>query len=48
MCKPQRLGVLNLIIYEGLADTAERAQSLIKNGEVIVSPNHGYVLNVQK
>lgn len=42
MCKPQRLGVLNLIIYEGLADTAERAQSLIKNGEVIVSPNHGY------
>lgn len=42
MCRPQQLAVVNTILYEGLTDTPERAEKLIKNGEVLVEPNHSY------
>lgn len=42
MCKPQKLAILNLIVYEGLADTPEKAQRLVERGEVILEPNHRY------
>lgn len=42
MCRPQKLAIINLIIYEGLADTSEKAERLVEAGEVIVEPNHNY------
>ncbi|HZW58430.1 MAG TPA: DUF1116 domain-containing protein [Nitrososphaerales archaeon] len=42
MCKPQKLAVLNAIRYEGLADTQEEADRLVRTGEVLVEPNHNY------
>jgi hypothetical protein len=42
MCKPQKLAVMNAIRYEGLADTPEKADRLVRTGEVLVEPNHNY------
>lgn len=42
MCRPQKLAIINLVIYEGLADTPEKAERLVKTGEVIIEPNHNY------
>ncbi len=42
MVKPQKLAITNLIIYEGLADTSEKAERLVDTGEVVVEPNHNY------
>jgi hypothetical protein len=42
MCQPQKLAITNLIIYEGLADTSEKAERLVETGEVIIEPNHNY------
>jgi len=42
MCRPQKLSIINLIIYEGLVDTPEKAGRLVKTGEVIIEPNHNY------
>jgi len=42
MCRPQKLSIINLIIYEGLADTPEKAERLVEAGEVIIEPNHNY------
>jgi len=42
MCRPQKLAIINLIIYEGLADTSEGAERLVKTGEVMIEPNHNY------
>ena len=42
MCRPQKLAIINLIIYEGLADAPEKAERLVKAREVIIEPNHNY------
>jgi len=42
MCRPQKLAIIHLIIYERLADTSEKAERLVKTGEVIIEPNHKY------
>jgi len=42
MCKPQQLAITNLIMYEGLADTPEKAEKLAETGEVTIEPNHNY------
>ncbi len=42
MCYTQKYAISNLIMYEGLADSHEKASKLVENGEVIVEPNHNY------
>lgn len=42
MCCPQKLGVISLIIHEGLADTPKRAERLVETREVTIGPNHNY------
>ena len=42
MCGPQKRGVLGAIRFEGWADDDETAATLVKNGEVTLSPNHRY------
>lgn len=42
MAKVQKTAVLNAIRAEGLADTPEKAEKLVKRGDVIVEPNHKY------
>ncbi|MHA2377815.1 MAG: DUF1116 domain-containing protein [Candidatus Thorarchaeota archaeon] len=42
MCKPQRLAITNLIMYEGLADTPQRAEKLAETDEVLIEPNHNH------
>ena len=42
MVKVQRIAVLNAIRAEGLADTAGRAETLVRRTEVLVEPNHKY------
>ena len=42
MCQPQKLSIINLIIYEGLADTPKRAERLVETGDVKIEPNHNY------
>ena len=42
MCKPQKLAITNLIMYEGLADTPEKAERLAETGEVLIEPNHNH------
>ncbi len=42
MCKPQKLAITNLIMYEGLADTPEKADKLADTGEVTIEPNHNH------
>ena len=42
MCKVQKLAVINAIRFEGLADTPERADQLVRRDEVLVEPNHNY------
>jgi hypothetical protein len=40
MLKVQKIAVINAIISEGLADTPQRADALVRKQEVIVEPNH--------
>ncbi len=42
MCNTQKYAIKNLIMYEGLADTPEKAARLAETGEVIIEPNHNY------
>lgn len=42
MIKVQQIAVLNAIRAEGLAETAERGERLVKRGEILVEPNHKY------
>jgi len=42
MCVPQRMAIANLIVYEGLAETPEKAGRLVETGEVLIEPNHHY------
>jgi hypothetical protein len=42
MLRVQKVAVINAIRAEGLADTAERADKLVKTGEVKLEPNHNY------
>ena len=42
MVKPQRIAITHLIVYEGLADTPEAAEKLIRNREVVIEPNQNY------
>jgi hypothetical protein len=42
MCVPQRMAISNLIVYEGLAETPEKAGLLVETGEVLIEPNHHY------
>jgi hypothetical protein len=42
MIKVQKVAVTNAIIAEGLAADAERAEKLVRRGEVKVEPNHKY------
>lgn len=42
MLKVQKIAVLNAARAEGLADTANSAEKLVKRGEVLVEPNHKY------
>src|SRR3972149_7366386 len=39
MCRPQKLAIINLIVYEGLADTSEKAERLVETGERMVERN---------
>ena len=40
MCGPQRLGIINAVIFEGLADTKEEAEALVERGEIEYGPCH--------
>jgi len=42
MCQPQKLSIIHLIIYEGLADTPKKAERLVETGDVKIEPNHNY------
>ncbi len=42
MIKVQRIAVINAIRSEGLADTPQKADRLVRTGEVRVEPNHKY------
>jgi len=42
MLKVQKIAVINAIISEGLADTPQRADELVRRQEVSVEPNHKY------
>lgn len=42
MCGPQRQGVINGLLYEGLARTADEAVRLLEQGQVRVAPCHDY------
>ncbi len=42
MVKVQKIAVINAIRAEGLADTPQRAEKLVKMGEILVEPNHKY------
>jgi hypothetical protein len=42
MLKVQKLAVLGAIRAEGLADNNEKADKLVRRGEVLVEPNHKY------
>jgi hypothetical protein len=42
MVKVQKIAVINAIRAEGLADTPQRAERLVRSGEVRIEPNHNY------
>ncbi len=42
MCGPQRRGVIDAVIYEGLADTEKSAKILVDHGEIHIAPCHDY------
>ena len=42
MLKVQRIAVMNAARAEGLAETAEQAETRIKRGEILLEPNHNY------
>lgn len=42
MCGPQRGAVMGALIYEGLADTPEKAEALAASGDIEFSPCHHY------
>ncbi|MFT4247863.1 MAG: DUF1116 domain-containing protein [Pseudomonas sp.] len=42
MCGPQRLGVLDAIRYEGLADTDAQAADMIADGRIEIAPCHDF------
>jgi len=42
MAKVQKIAVINAAMAEGLADTPEKAERLIKTGEIVIAPNHHY------
>ncbi|MDH3511813.1 MAG: DUF1116 domain-containing protein [Gammaproteobacteria bacterium] len=42
MCGPQRRGVIDAVIYEGLANTRQSAKALVENGEIHIAPCHDY------
>ena len=42
MCGPQCRGIINALIYEGLACTEKSAKTLVENGEVRIAPCHDY------
>ena len=42
MLKVQKIAVLNAIVSEGLADTPQEADALVRKQEVTVEPNHKY------
>ncbi|HEC65836.1 MAG TPA: DUF1116 domain-containing protein [bacterium] len=42
MCRTQKYAITNLIRYEGLADTTEKAERLAETREVIIEPNHNH------
>ncbi len=42
MCRTQKYAITNLIMYEGFADTPEKAERLAATGEVTIEPNHNY------
>jgi Protein of unknown function (DUF1116) len=42
MIKVQKVAIMNAIRAEGLADTPQRAERLVRSGEVRIEPNHNY------
>lgn len=42
MCNPMRNGVLGAVVYEGLANDIDEAQSLLEGGEILLVPCHAY------
>ncbi|MBS1072494.1 DUF1116 domain-containing protein [Gluconobacter cerinus] len=42
MCGPQKMGVVQAALHEGLTDTEAQAEALITAGEIIVAPCHDY------
>lgn len=42
MCGPQQTGVLQAIMYEGLAEEQQAARRLVQDGGVVLAPCHDY------
>jgi len=42
MCFTQKFAIKNVTVYEGLAESPEKAEQLIERGEILVEPNHKY------
>ncbi len=42
MCGPQQMGVLQAIMYEGLAADQQSAQTLLQQGGIVLAPCHEY------
>jgi hypothetical protein len=42
MCFTQKFAIKNVAVYEGLAESPEKAERLIERGEILVEPNHKY------
>lgn len=42
MCGPQKMGVVQAVLHEGLADSEAAAEEMILKGEITVAPCHEY------
>ena len=42
MCPPQKMGVVQGVLHEGLAETEQAAEALIASGAITVAPCHEY------
>src|SRR5512139_4144823 len=40
MCGAQQGAIIGMVIYEGWADTPEKARALLDRGEICLEPNH--------
>lgn len=42
MCNPQKMGVVQAVLHEGLAETEAEAEQMILQGQIVVAPCHEY------